>query len=119
LLAYTTLLPQLGWPLWVTIGFVSVLGWLLSISIFKIHAQPNQNLIRFGLIVGLGLGQLNWLLQYWALSDIGQGLVMLLIFYALCGLVIVWFQNRLTRRVVFEYAILTSLSVWLIARFVG
>ncbi len=73
--------------------------------------------VGYGLFIGLVLGLVTWLLNYSALSTATGGLVLLVLFYALAGLIQSSLAGILDRRVVFEYVgvvVLGLLLIWLL-----
>ena len=72
----------------------------------------------YGLAVGLVIGLIAWVLNYLPLSTAAGGLILLLLFYALAGLIQHYLTDRLDRRVIVEYAGVTALGmllIWLLA----
>jgi hypothetical protein len=98
-------------------GLVFFLAWLLSLSIFKLYASAGTGIAIFGFLTGLGLAQLTWVLSYWRISATGGGLLTLLIFYLLSGLIVTHLQNKITRRAVLEYILVGGTGLWIIVRF--
>jgi hypothetical protein len=72
----------------------------------------------YGLFVGLIVGLISWGLNYMPLSTAAAGLLLLVLFYALSGLVQQYLTGRLDRRVIIEYvggAAAGLLLIWLLA----
>ena len=73
---------------------------------------------RDGLAVGLVIGLVSWGLNYLPLSTAAGGLIMLVLFYALAGLIQHYLTGDLDRRLIMEYvgvAALGLLLIWLLA----
>lgn len=98
-------------------GSIFLLAGLLSLSIFKLYAPAGKNIGLFSFLIALGLGQLTWVINYWRLNATTLGLLNLLLFYLLCGLVISNLQDKLSRRVVVEYGAVLLVGLWVIAQF--
>lgn len=89
---------------------------LLAVEILRSTTNQPLTVLTYGLIVGLVLGQVTWALNYWSsLNDLTGGLLLLLIFYLLVGIAQQGLQNRLTPRVLFEFAIFALVALLLIA----
>jgi len=68
----------------------------------------------YGLVVGLVLGLVAWMLNYLPLSTATGGLVLLVLFYALAGLIQNYLAGNLDRRVILEYVGVVALGLLLI-----
>ena len=60
----------------------------------------------YGATVGVIMGQLSWVLSYWRLSGLQGGLLLLLLFYVLVGLLEKGMLQELTLRTAAEYGVL-------------
>jgi hypothetical protein len=72
----------------------------------------------YGIFVGLIVGLVSWGLNYLPLSPAAGGLILLVLFYALSGLVQHYLTGRLDRRVIIEYvgvAAVGLLLIWFLA----
>lgn len=96
---------------------VAITAMLLAIELLRSSAGSTGQVINFGAIVGLLLGQVTWALNYWPLPSLTGGLLLLLIFYMLVSLAQNGLQKRLTRRVVIELLIVAVAALVLIALF--
>lgn len=96
------------------LGLATLSGFQAA-SIFKLYAAGKPYRL-FGLLVALSLGQLAWVWNYFPVSPIQVGLLMLLVFYVLCGLIITHLNNALalSKRVVIEYATVVVVGLILI-----
>jgi len=117
MLAYAIFMAQARIAPLLIIGTLSLLASLLSGSIFKLHAPAGQKTRIFALAVGLGLGQITWVLQLWSLSEIGAGLLTTLLFYTLCGLVTNHLQHKLSKLVLIEYGLVLAIGLWIMIQF--
>jgi len=97
-------------------SLIAMTAVLLAVEILRSTTNQPLTVLTYGLIVGLVLGQVTWALNYWSsLSDLTGGLLLLLIFYLLVGITQQGLQNRLTPRVLFEFAIFALVALLLIA----
>ncbi len=72
----------------------------------------------FALIIGLLVAQANWALNYWNISDWSGGVMLLAVFYVTTGLAQQHFQDKLTREVLIEFAVIATVAlvvVWQLA----
>ncbi|MDQ7029161.1 MAG: hypothetical protein Q9O62_04970 [Ardenticatenia bacterium] len=58
----------------------------------------------YSAIIGLLLGELIWVLNYWRISGLMGGTLLMVGFYFLTGLAQLELRGRLSRRLVAEYA---------------
>lgn len=65
---------------------VFIIATLLAARLFWSSSPNLARVFQYGGFVGLGLGQLMWALNYWRLSGLQGGLILLLLFYLLTGL---------------------------------
>jgi hypothetical protein len=98
-------------------SLVAITAMLLAIELLRSSAMSTGQVINFGAIVGLLLGQVTWALNYWPLPSLTGGLLLLLIFYVLVSLAQYGLQKRLTSRVVGELLVVTVVALMLIAIF--
>ncbi len=88
---------------------------LLAVELLRSTTDRVSLVISYGVIVGLILGQVTWALNYWLLPNFIGGLLLLLIFYMLTGIAQQGLQNRLTQRVLVEFAVFAGVALLLIA----
>jgi hypothetical protein len=97
---------------------VAMTATLLAIEILRTSTGHTRLVLVYGAIVGLLLGQITWALNYWPLlPGLTGGLLLLLSFYLAVGIAQQGLQDRLTRRVVLEFAIFGLLALSLIVMF--
>jgi hypothetical protein len=61
------------------------------------------------------LGQLTWVLNYWPLSSLQGGVILLITFYLIGGLTEQFLAGRLNRRVTIEHVGLALIALLLVA----
>jgi hypothetical protein len=83
---------------------VVLLATLLATRLFWSQANRPADAFVYGAVVGLVLGQLTWVLNYWRLSSLRGGLLLLLAFYVTAGLIQQFMLGRFNRQVVWEYS---------------
>lgn len=115
LLIYGILIHQSGLTVIQRTVSVAVLGWLLSASIFKFTLTRYQSFHPFSFLVALALGQITWVLSYYPLGPVQIGLIILVVFYVLSGLISTYLSaGSLTRRVAAEYSAVVVLGFVLV-----
>ncbi len=83
----------------------------LALDLMAPHIVGLRNAGLFAGIIGLLVGQATWALNYWNISNWSAGVVLLAVFYALIGLAQQYFQDRLTRGVLAEFAVVTAIAL--------
>ena len=96
---------------------VMVLSGLLSLELLRGSERPLRLVALFAGIVGLVLGEATWALNYWRLNSLTGGLLLLLLFYDGVGLAQHGIQGRISRRVIFEYMLISIATLALIWQF--
>jgi hypothetical protein len=87
---------------------------LLALELLRSTGRPTILIAIYAGITGLILGQATWALNYWRLSSLTGGLVLLVLFYDIVGLSQHALQGKLRRRIVVEYALITITAMALI-----
>jgi len=98
---------------------IAIIALLLAVEILRNVTSQTRIALTYGAISALVLGEVTWALNYWRLSNITGGLVLMLIFYLLLGVAQQGLQKRLHRRVVIEFALVTVAGVVLIVLSAG
>jgi hypothetical protein len=82
---------------------VMLVSSLLALEFLRSAGQGFARTALYALIAGLSTAEIIWAMNYWQVSGITGGLLLLLGFYVFTGLANQQLQGRLTRRVVVEY----------------
>ena len=90
---------------------------LLAMELLRGTGRPLRSVALYALVVGLVLGEATWALNYWQISGLTGGLLLLLGFYLLVGLAHQGLLRRLTRRVLLEFGAVAAVSLVLIGLF--
>lgn len=106
---------------------LSATGVWLASSMFALELLRDTEIsVRrtwlYAILVGLLMAELTWALNYWNIGARIGGMLLLIVFYLLTGLIQQHLWNRLTRRVAIEYGLvcllglagLTGLARWFI-----
>jgi hypothetical protein len=68
-------------------------------------------------VIGLLLGETTWALNYWRANALTVGVLLMLLFYVLTGIVRTYTQGEIDRRTVIEFLIVAALGIWIVVRF--
>lgn len=95
---------------------VALTATLLAIELLRSTTDRPLNVLTYGAITGLILGQATWALNYWwTLRSLDGGLLLLLFFYIIVGIAQHGLQDHLTQRVLLEFALFAIVALVLIA----
>ncbi len=83
---------------------VTLVSTLLALELLRSAGRGFRRTALYAAIAGLCTGEIIWAMNYWRISGITGGLILLLGFYVATGLANQQLQGRLNRRVVVEYA---------------
>lgn len=93
------------------VGFVTV---LLTYELLRQTKTSTRTLLIYSLINGLVLAEVSWVLNYWLVKVLVGGIVLLLTFYVMVGLMQAHLTKNLNRAVLREYGVVSLVSVVLI-----
>ncbi|NOZ30023.1 MAG: hypothetical protein GXP39_18490 [Chloroflexi bacterium] len=88
----------------VSATLIAVISVLLALELLRGSQQRLGDVLLYAGITGALLGEATWALNYWRTSSYTAGFLLLLIFYLTVGLGQHALMERLTRRVLLEYA---------------
>jgi hypothetical protein len=100
----------------ITASAVSIVGFLLAFELLNTTEVPMRRAGLYALLAALLLGESAWALNYWQLSAPAGGLVLLLIFYTVVGVVQQLLLDQLTGRTLSEFAVVAAIAFVLILR---
>jgi hypothetical protein len=93
---------------------------LLSLSVLHSLGQAQRLEGRTALyagVIGLVLGETTWALNYWRANALTVGVLLMLLFYVLTGIVRTYTQGKIDRRTVVEFLIVAALGIGIVVRF--
>ncbi|MBX3013317.1 MAG: hypothetical protein KF832_17490 [Caldilineaceae bacterium] len=94
---------------------VALTATLLAIELLRSTTDRPLNVLTYGVLTGMILGQVTWALNYWwTISSLTGGLLLLLIFYIIVGIAQHGLQDQLNRRVLLEFAFFAIVALILI-----
>jgi len=88
-------------------------GLLVARLLWPLVGDARRALL-YGVVAGVGPGEMVWVLNYWPLSALQGGLVLLILFYVVVGLLQQWLLGTFNRRVVLEYSGVAVVAVVLV-----
>jgi hypothetical protein len=91
-------------------GIMMVSG-MIALTLLRYNPKVIGKTWLFALVVGLSLGQVTWALNYWRISALTAGLLLLLIFYVLVGLAQQQLRGQLSRRALWEFGSVTAAAL--------
>jgi hypothetical protein len=95
---------------------VSIVGLILAFELLNTTEVHMRHALQYGLFAALLLGESAWALNYWRLSAPAGGMILLLIFYIVVGVVQQLLLGRLDRRTLIEFAVVSIIAFALILR---
>lgn len=81
------------------------LATLLSLRLLLLSGVSGWRSFIYGAVVGMVVGETMWALNYWRVTPIGAGLLLLVQFYILHGLVQQHLLGQITRRLIIEFSV--------------
>lgn len=95
---------------------ISVLAAALAAELLRFEAstQAMRRTWLYSLIVGAVMGEVAWALNHLSLADAAAGILFLLIFYVVSGLAQQHLRDRLVRRVMVEFIVVSLLGLGLL-----
>jgi hypothetical protein len=98
----------------ITASAVTAVGFVLAFELLNTTEVSMRRALLYALFAALLLGESAWALNYWRLFALAGGMILLLIFYTVVGIVQQIFLDRLTRRTLLEFAIVSAIAFVLI-----
>lgn len=95
--------------------FVGLVTLCLTYELLRQTKISSRSLLMYALIAGVILAEVTWALNYWKVRVMIGGIVPLLIFYVVVGILQAHLTKNLNREVLREYAVVTILVVAFIA----
>lgn len=89
---------------------VSLVSGALALELLRGEGGARQTWL-YALVVGLVMGEVVWVLNYWGISALAGGSLLLLAFYLFTGSARQYLEGVIGRRVVVEFALIAALGV--------
>ena len=104
----------------VTATAVSLVAALLAFSILYHGEQARRSLGRtllYSGVIGLVLGETTWALNYWQTNALTVGVLLMVLFYVLTGIVREYTRTGIRWQIVAEFLVVAALGIWIVVRF--
>lgn len=88
-----------------------LVAFVLSLDLLAPHIIGLGQSTLFAAVIGWLVGQATWALNYWNVSNWSAGVMLLTAFYVAVGLTQQYFQDKLTRGVLIEFAIVAFIAL--------
>lgn len=88
---------------------VSLVSGALALELLRGEGYARRTWL-YALVAGLIMGEVVWVLNYWGISALAGGSLLLLVFYLFTGLARQWLEGVIGRRVVVEFALIAALG---------
>jgi hypothetical protein len=115
-LTYIVALALFGWARYtgtraaLSSTFTAALAGLLSLRLLMLNGGTFARSLVLAGVVGLVVGEAMWAMNYWRVTPLGAGLLLLVIFYILHGLIQQHLTGQLTRRTLVEFGVVGLLG---------
>jgi hypothetical protein len=96
---------------------ITLISTLLALEFLRSAGRGFGRTALYAAIAGLCTGEIVWAMNYWRISGVTGGLILLLGFYVFTGLANQQLQGRLTRRVLLEYGVVALVGLIVLLRF--
>jgi hypothetical protein len=96
-----------------------LVAFALSLDLLGPHIIGLGRAALFSLIISWLVGQCTWAMNYWNVSNLSAGVLLLTVFYVAVGLVQQHFQEKLTRNILIEFAVVVLIAVAVALRLAG
>jgi len=96
---------------------VTLISSLLALEFLRSAGQEFRRTALYALIAGLCTGEIIWAMNYWRITGLTGGLLLLLGFYLATGLAGQQLQGKLTRRVLVEYGVVALVGLIVLLTF--
>ena len=96
---------------------VTLVSALLALEFLRSAGRGFGRTALYAAIAGLCTGEIIWAMNYWRISGITGGLILLVGFYAATGLANQQLQGRLNRRVLVEFGVVALVGLAILLRF--
>lgn len=89
---------------------ISLVSGALTLELLRGEGRAGRTWL-YALVVGLIMGEVVWVLNYWGISALAGGSLLLLAFYLLTGLARQRLEGAIGRQVVVEFALIAALGI--------
>ncbi len=97
-------------------GILLISG-MVALALLRHRRELTAKTWLFAAVISLSMGQITWTLNYWRVSALTAGLLLLLIFYVLVGLAQQQLLGKLSRRALWEFGSVVAVALLVIFNF--
>jgi hypothetical protein len=101
----------------VTATAATLVAFLISLSVLSNEKLPMRRVLLYPAVIALVLGQTTWAFNYWRADSLTVGVLMMLFFYVLVGVVQEYVHGAISRLVVVEFMAVAALGIWIVMRY--
>jgi hypothetical protein len=101
----------------VTATATALVAFLIALSILRNEKSSLGKTLLYTAVIGLILGESTWALNYWRADALTVGVLLMLLFYVLTGLLREHLRRAIDGRVLVEFLAVAVLGVWIVFRF--
>jgi len=101
----------------VTATGATFVAFLLALDLLSVADVKVERVALYAALVGLLVGEANWVLNYWRLTNWGGGLFLLLTFYLAAGVAHQHLLDQLSPRVLLEFGLVAGAALAIIVVF--
>ena len=101
----------------VTATAVTFVASLIALSILYTDRHPVRTSVLYAGTIGLVLGETTWALNYWQANALTVGVLLMLLFYILIGIVQEHLRGSTGRHIIIEFLVVAVLGLWVIIQF--
>jgi hypothetical protein len=93
---------------------VTIVTVLLCLELFRNQTVDGKRALLYAGVLGLAVGEVTWALNYWLVSPLAGGLLMLVVLYAGAGITQSHLGGELSRRALIEFTGVAAAAVLLV-----
>jgi Protein of unknown function (DUF5656) len=101
----------------VTATAAILVAFLLSLSLLSNEKLSMRRVLLYAAVIALVLGQTTWAFNYWRADSLTVGVLMMLLFYVLVGVVQEYVRGAIDRQVIMEFFAVAALGIWIVVWF--
>lgn len=100
-------------------SLIGVAAALLALELLRSSEADVRRTWLYAITIGLGVGEALWALNYWSVSPLVGGVILLILFYLLSGLSQQYLFGKLSWRTVVEFAVVVAIVGFILLRRAG
>ncbi len=101
----------------ITASATTLCAFLVALDLLSVADVPVERVTLYAATVGLLVGEVNWALNYWQLSNWAGGLFLLAVFYLIAGVAHQHLLEKLSLWILLEFVLVTAAALSLILIF--